>query len=192
MVDCGFSLEDDEELWFDTTAPRRNGATLAVLEAADTVLCVGGADPVALQRRVRALAELRDAGTSNPSGRTQQGAAFRRPATRDGARAALTRFAGARQPRSCPPTGGARCRTRRRTDPRRGAAGQPAAAGPRAGRSLAWISPPSRRRRTSTGSAGGAAAAPEPCGRHKPVRMTRRVASFSWPDVRRTVASEIT
>ena len=60
VVDCAFSLEDDEELSFDTAAPRRNGATLAVLEAADTVLCVSGADPVALQRTVRALDELRE------------------------------------------------------------------------------------------------------------------------------------
>ncbi|MEN3356343.1 MAG: hypothetical protein V7637_325, partial [Mycobacteriales bacterium] len=37
------------------------GATLAVLAAADTVVCVGGADPVALQRLVRAIAELREA-----------------------------------------------------------------------------------------------------------------------------------
>jgi MinD-like ATPase involved in chromosome partitioning or flagellar assembly len=61
VVDCGFNLEDDEELSFDTAAPRRNGATLAVLEDADTVLCVSGADPVALQRSIRALGELRDA-----------------------------------------------------------------------------------------------------------------------------------
>ncbi|MCW2574557.1 MAG: ATPase involved in chromosome partitioning [Modestobacter sp.] len=60
IVDCGFSLEEDEELSFDTAAPRRNGATLTVLEAADEVLCVSGADPVALQRTVRALAELRE------------------------------------------------------------------------------------------------------------------------------------
>lgn len=60
VVDCAFNLEDDEELSFDTAAPRRNGATLAVLEAADTVLCVSGADPVALQRSVRALDELRE------------------------------------------------------------------------------------------------------------------------------------
>ncbi|HEY4631449.1 MAG TPA: chromosome partitioning protein [Blastococcus sp.] len=60
VVDCAFSLEDDEELSFDTAAPRRNGATLAVLEAADTVLCVSGADPIALQRSIRALDELRD------------------------------------------------------------------------------------------------------------------------------------
>jgi len=61
VVDCSFCLEEDEELSFDTAAPRRNGATLAVLGAADTVLCVSGADPVALQRTVRALGELREA-----------------------------------------------------------------------------------------------------------------------------------
>jgi MinD-like ATPase involved in chromosome partitioning or flagellar assembly len=60
VVDCSFCIEEDEELSFDTAAPRRNGATLAVLEAADTVLCVSGADPVALQRCVRALGELAD------------------------------------------------------------------------------------------------------------------------------------
>jgi Flp pilus assembly CpaE family ATPase len=60
VVDCSFCLEEDEELSFDTAAPRRNGATLAVLEAADTVLCVSGADPVALQRTIRALDELAD------------------------------------------------------------------------------------------------------------------------------------
>jgi Flp pilus assembly CpaE family ATPase len=61
VVDCAFSLERDEEITYDTAAPRRNGATLAVLAAADTVVCVGGADPVALQRLVRAIAELREA-----------------------------------------------------------------------------------------------------------------------------------
>ncbi len=61
VVDCSFSLEDDEELSFDTAAPRRNGVTLTVLENADTVLCVSGADPVALQRSIRGLDELRDA-----------------------------------------------------------------------------------------------------------------------------------
>jgi MinD-like ATPase involved in chromosome partitioning or flagellar assembly len=60
VVDCGFSLERDEELAYDTAAPRRNGATLAALDAADLVVCVGGADPVALQRLVRGLAEFRE------------------------------------------------------------------------------------------------------------------------------------
>lgn len=60
VVDCGFCLETDEEIAYDTMAPRRNGATLAALADADVVLCVSGADPVALQRTVRALAELRE------------------------------------------------------------------------------------------------------------------------------------
>jgi Flp pilus assembly CpaE family ATPase len=60
VVDCSFNLEDDEELSFDTAAPRRNGVTLTVLENADTVLCVSGADPVALQRSIRGLDELRE------------------------------------------------------------------------------------------------------------------------------------
>jgi len=61
VLDCGFCLEQDEELSYDTAAPRRNGATRALLTEADVVLCVSGADPVALQRTVRALAELREA-----------------------------------------------------------------------------------------------------------------------------------
>jgi MinD-like ATPase involved in chromosome partitioning or flagellar assembly/DNA-binding NarL/FixJ family response regulator len=61
VVDCGFCLEQDEELAFDTAAPRRNGATLTFLDAADTVLAVGSADPVGLQRLVRGLGELREA-----------------------------------------------------------------------------------------------------------------------------------
>jgi MinD-like ATPase involved in chromosome partitioning or flagellar assembly len=54
VVDCGFCLEQDEELAYDTAAPRRNGATLAVLEAADVVVSVAAADPVGLTRYVRA------------------------------------------------------------------------------------------------------------------------------------------
>ncbi|GAB3312016.1 P-loop NTPase [Geodermatophilus aquaeductus] len=60
VVDCAFNLEEDEELSFDTAAPRRNGATVTVLEQADDVLCVSGADPVALQRTIRALGQMRD------------------------------------------------------------------------------------------------------------------------------------
>ena len=58
VVDCAFSLEQDEELAYDQSAARRNGATLTVLESADVVVVVGGADPVSLQRLVRGLAEL--------------------------------------------------------------------------------------------------------------------------------------
>ena len=61
VVDCGFCLEADEEITFDTVAPRRNGATLAVLAYADEVLVVGAADPPGMERLVRGLAELREA-----------------------------------------------------------------------------------------------------------------------------------
>ncbi|MDX6199122.1 MAG: hypothetical protein QOJ79_2273 [Actinomycetota bacterium] len=61
VVDCAFCLEQDEELAFDTAAPRRNGATLTFLETADTVVAVGSADPVGLQRLVRGLGELKEA-----------------------------------------------------------------------------------------------------------------------------------
>ena len=60
VIDCGFGLERDEELSYDTVAPRRNGATLAALDTADTVIAVAAGDPVGLQRYVRALGELAD------------------------------------------------------------------------------------------------------------------------------------
>jgi Mrp family chromosome partitioning ATPase len=58
VLDTGFCLEADEELSFDTMAPRRNAATLRSLELADTVYAVGAADPVGVPRLVRGLAEL--------------------------------------------------------------------------------------------------------------------------------------
>ena len=61
VVDCAFALEADEEISFDTMAPRRNGATLAVLAEADVVLAVGSCDPAGLERLIRGLAELADA-----------------------------------------------------------------------------------------------------------------------------------
>ena len=61
VVDCGFCLEQDEELSFDTAAPRRNGATLSVLEQADQVLTVGAADPLGLSRLARGVLDLREA-----------------------------------------------------------------------------------------------------------------------------------
>lgn len=62
VVDCGFSLEQDEALLYDTRAPRRNGATLSALEAADVVVVVGGGDPIGLQRLIRALSDLAEVG----------------------------------------------------------------------------------------------------------------------------------
>ena len=61
VVDTGFCLEADEELSFDTLAPRRNAATLRPLELADSVYAIGAADPVGVPRMVRALAELEGA-----------------------------------------------------------------------------------------------------------------------------------
>jgi Mrp family chromosome partitioning ATPase len=58
VVDTGFCLETDEELSFDSMAPRRNAATLRSLQLADTVYAVGAADPVGVPRLVRGLAEL--------------------------------------------------------------------------------------------------------------------------------------
>ncbi|MGH3098757.1 MAG: AAA family ATPase [Streptosporangiales bacterium] len=60
VVDCGFSLEEDEELSYDTLAPRRNAATLSALAAADDVVAVCAADAPGIQRFVRAAAELQE------------------------------------------------------------------------------------------------------------------------------------
>jgi MinD-like ATPase involved in chromosome partitioning or flagellar assembly len=61
VVDTGFCLETDDQLGFDSGAPRRNAATLRSLELADTVFAVGAADSIGVPRLVRGLAELRAA-----------------------------------------------------------------------------------------------------------------------------------
>jgi len=58
VIDCGFSLESDEELVFDTAAPRRNAATFVALEQATDIVVTGLADPIGLVRLVNGLAEL--------------------------------------------------------------------------------------------------------------------------------------
>ncbi|KYH45564.1 hypothetical protein [Branchiibius sp. NY16-3462-2] len=58
IVDVAAPLEEDEDLSYDTRAPRRNAATLAALRTADRILAVGAGDPVGLQRLVRGLADL--------------------------------------------------------------------------------------------------------------------------------------
>lgn len=58
VIDCGFCLESDEELSYDTLAPRRNAATLTTLASADSIIAVGSADTIGLPRMVRGLAEL--------------------------------------------------------------------------------------------------------------------------------------
>ncbi|HLS44312.1 MAG TPA: hypothetical protein VK045_02650 [Ornithinicoccus sp.] len=95
VVDVGFCLESDEELSFDTLAPRRNGAALSALEVADHVVVVGSGDPVGLQRLVRGLDQLAHV-TSAPStvvvNRVRPAAVGKDPARR--VREALHRFAG--------------------------------------------------------------------------------------------------
>jgi MinD-like ATPase involved in chromosome partitioning or flagellar assembly len=58
VVDVGFCVELDEELSYDTVAPRRNGAAVDVLKAADLVVAVASADPIGIARFVRAVADL--------------------------------------------------------------------------------------------------------------------------------------
>lgn len=96
VVDCGFAIEDDEELSYDTLAPRRNATTLTALAAADEVVVVGTADPVGLQRLVRAVQDLSERSEARTSrvvvNRVRAGAVGPRPEQRISE--ALGRFAG--------------------------------------------------------------------------------------------------
>lgn len=94
VVDCSAIIESDEELSFDTMAPRRNGATLAVLDDADVVLAVGSGDPPGMERLVRGMAELAEAvGSVTPQVVLNR---VRRTAASEGElAAAVRRFAGA-------------------------------------------------------------------------------------------------
>jgi MinD-like ATPase involved in chromosome partitioning or flagellar assembly len=96
VIDAGFCIESDEEISFDTLAPRRNGATLATLEEADEVIVVGTADPVGLTRLIRSLHELRTAVPSATTrvvvNRVRSGSLGASPA--DAVNEALNRYAG--------------------------------------------------------------------------------------------------
>lgn len=96
VIDCGFAVESDEMLTYDTRAPQRNAATLSALSAADVVVVVGGADAVSVQRLVRGLDDLRGAGivTTEPVvvvNRVRASAVGRHPGA--ALRAALSRYA---------------------------------------------------------------------------------------------------
>ncbi len=98
VVDCAAPVEEDEELSYDTLAPRRNAATLAALRAADTVLAVGSADPVGLQRLVRGLEDARPVAKVEPRvvvTRLRASAVGSAPQTK--VAEALARFAGVRE-----------------------------------------------------------------------------------------------
>lgn len=58
VIDAGFGLEADEEMMFDTAAPRRHGATLSAVTTADLVIAVGAAEPLGLQRLFSGLQDL--------------------------------------------------------------------------------------------------------------------------------------
>jgi MinD-like ATPase involved in chromosome partitioning or flagellar assembly len=106
VVDCGFCLEQDEALSYDTHAPRRNAATLSALEAADVVVVVGGADAVGIQRLVRGLGELGESGAAAVAervvvvNRVRASAAGRHPER--AVTEALARYAGVVDPRLVP------------------------------------------------------------------------------------------
>ena len=103
VIDCGFSLEDDEELSYDTLAPRRNAATLTSLAVADQILAIGAGDPIGLQRLVRGLQELGTVAGPAPIvviNKVRSSAVGIRPEPR--IREALTRFAGIDDPRFLP------------------------------------------------------------------------------------------
>lgn len=82
VVDVGFSLEEDEELSFDTQAPRRNAAALVALEQADLVLAVVAADVVGLPRAAKSLPavmERSDAPVMVVANKVRKAAAGRSP-----------------------------------------------------------------------------------------------------------------
>lgn len=95
VVDCGFSIEADEELSYDTLAPRRNATTLVALEEADDLLVVGSAEPVGLQRLVRAVQDIGAVQSPKPQvviNRVRAAAVGSKPERR--ITEALARFAG--------------------------------------------------------------------------------------------------
>jgi MinD-like ATPase involved in chromosome partitioning or flagellar assembly len=103
VVDCGFGIEDDEELSYDTAAPRRNATTLAALEQADHLLVVGSGDPVGLQRLVRAVQDVASRPAPAPLVVVNKvRAAVAGPHPERQIREVLTRFAGLEAPRFVP------------------------------------------------------------------------------------------
>ena len=58
IIDCGFGLEEDEELSFDIPAPQRNATTITAVTNADNIIAVGTGDSVGLVRFMKALEHL--------------------------------------------------------------------------------------------------------------------------------------
>ena len=101
VIDAGFGLEADEELMFDTAAPRRHGATLSALTTADLVIAVGAAEPLGLQRLLSGLQDLAEVVPSGSPARVvvtkvRDGAVGAKAERR--VRDALERYAGVHDP----------------------------------------------------------------------------------------------
>lgn len=109
VVDCAAAVEEDEELSYDTRAPRRNAATVTTLRRADEVLVVGAGDPVGLQRLVRALADLAEVAPDVPARVvvTQVRASAVGPSPRRQVLDTLARYAGVSDPHLLPDDRGA-------------------------------------------------------------------------------------
>lgn len=58
IIDCGFGLEQDEELSFDIPAPQRNATTVTAVTNADNIIAVGTGDPVGFVRFMKDLEHL--------------------------------------------------------------------------------------------------------------------------------------
>jgi len=65
IIDCGFGLEEDEELSFDIPAPQRNATTITAVTKAHTVVAIGTGDPVGFVRYMRAIEQLAETTQSN-------------------------------------------------------------------------------------------------------------------------------
>jgi Flp pilus assembly CpaE family ATPase len=99
VVDVGASIEDDEELSYDTLAPRRNAAALTSLEHSGDLIVVGAADPIGLQRLVRAVQSIGTVPSPEPRvvvNKVRSSAVGSRPEARIGE--VLQRFAGLENP----------------------------------------------------------------------------------------------
>lgn len=101
VIDCGFSLEEDERLSYDTRAPQRNAATLSALAAADIVIAVGRAEPLGIQRLVQGLSALDDSNVAAEARRvvvvTRVRTSVGGPRPAQAVADALRRFSGVRE-----------------------------------------------------------------------------------------------
>ena len=117
VVDAGFAVEDDEELSYDTAAPDATPPPSRRSRRPTSSSSSGAADPVGLQRLVRAVQDVAVLPSPRPAHRGQEGPRLGRRA--DGRERAIARGAATVRRDGCrplPPVGARRVR--------RGAAGR--------------------------------------------------------------------